>query len=173
MSSIIIASIPAHGHITPLLTVAENFVKRGDYVRFVTGSRYADKVAAKGATFVPLPAEADFDVQTVLQRFPERARLKGLKAAAFDTEQVFARPARAQYEALVAALAVQPADAVLSEPLFLGAAFMLGHQRPQRPAVVMCGVVPLLLTAATPRHSGWVYGRLSCSTVSATRHWPP
>ena len=144
MSSIIIASIPAHGHITPLLTVAENFVKRGDYVRFVTGSRYADKVATTGATFVPLPAEADFDVQTVLQRFPERARLKGLKAAAFDTEQVFARPASAQYEALVAALAVQPADAVLSEPLFLGAAFMLGHQRPQRPAVVMCGVVPLL-----------------------------
>ncbi len=61
MSSIIIASIPAHGHITPLLTAAENFVRRGDDVRFVTGSRYADKVAATGATFVPLPAEADFD----------------------------------------------------------------------------------------------------------------
>jgi MGT family glycosyltransferase len=142
MSSIIIASIAAHGHITPLLSVAENFVKRGDGVRFVTGSSFADKVAATGATFVALPAEADFD-QDVLTTFPERAKLKGVKAIAFDLEHVLARPAKAQYETLVAALAAQHADAVLAEPLFLGAAFLLERQRPTRPAVVMCGVVPL------------------------------
>ena len=142
MSSIIIASIPAHGHITPLLAVAENFVKRGDDVRFVTGFRYADKIAATGATFVPLPAESAFD-QDILTTFPERAKLKGIKAIAFDIEQVLARPAKAQYETLNSALAAQPADAVLAEPLFLGAAFILEHPRPTRPAVVMCGVVPL------------------------------
>ena len=32
MSLIIIASVPAHGHVAPLLTVAENFVQRGDHV---------------------------------------------------------------------------------------------------------------------------------------------
>jgi MGT family glycosyltransferase len=142
MSSIVIASIAAHGHITPLLSVAENFVKRGDGVRFVTGSSFADKVAATGATFVALPAEADFD-QDVLTTFPERAKLKGVKAIAFDLEHVLARPAKAQYETLVAALAAQHADAVLAEPLLLGAAFLLERQRPTRPAVVMCGVVPL------------------------------
>ena len=55
MSSIIIVSVPFHGHVTSLLTVAENFVNRGDDVRFITGSRFADKVRATGASYVPLP----------------------------------------------------------------------------------------------------------------------
>jgi len=144
VSSIIIASISGHGHITPLLTVAKRFVKRGDDVRFVTGSSFADKVAATGATFVPVSAEADFD-QDVLGTFPERAQLNGVKAIAFDIEHILARPAKAQYETLAAALAAQPADAVLAEPLFFGAALLLEHQRPTRPAVVMCSVIPLLI----------------------------
>jgi MGT family glycosyltransferase len=146
MSSIIIASFPAHGHVTPLLTVAENFVKRGDDVRFITGASFADKVAATGASYVPLPAEADdFNDQPLADRFPERAKLRGLKAVSFDIEHVFARPAKAQYDTLMAALAAQPADAVLAEPVFVGAAFMLAHRRPARPAVVMCGVIPLCI----------------------------
>ncbi len=151
MSSIIIASFPAHGHVTPLLAVAENFVKRGDDVRFITGSLFADKVAATGATYVPLPTEADFDDQPLTERFPERARLKGAKAVAFDIEHVFARPAKAQYDTVItAALAAQPADVVIAEPVFVGAAFLLGHPRPTRPAVVMCGVIPL--PDREPRH---------------------
>lgn len=142
MSSVIVTSIPNHGHITPLLSVAENFVKRGYVVRFITGTFFADQVTATGATFVPLAAEADLD-QDPFAAFPERAKLKGVKAAAFDLENLLVRPARAQYETLTAALAAQPADVVLAEPLFLGAAFMLQHQRPTRPAVVMCSVVPL------------------------------
>ncbi|OBI51782.1 glycosyl transferase [Mycobacterium kyorinense] len=145
MSSILIASVPAPGHVTPLLAVAENFVMRGDDVRFITGSLFAEKVAATGASFVPLPAEADLDHRTHLQTFPERAKLKGVKAIAFDIEHVFARPAKAQYETIVAALAAQPADAVLAEPVFVGAAFLLEHPRPARPPVVMCGVVPLCI----------------------------
>lgn len=142
MSSIIIVSYPAHGHVSPLLTVAKNFVDRGDDVRFVTGVGFADKVKAAGASFVPLPAEDYFDV-TMLADLPERARLKGIKAAAFDLEHVFVRPARGQYGTLVAAIAAQPADIVLAEPVSLGAALLLAHERPARPAVVMCGVVPL------------------------------
>ncbi len=142
MSSIIVASISNHGHITPMLSVAENFVKRGDDVRFITGASFAHKVAATGATFIPLPPEADFG-HDPFATFPERAKLKGLKAIAFDLENVLVRPARAQYETLKAAVAAQPADAVLAEPLFLGAAVMLGHPRPMRPAIAMCSVVPL------------------------------
>jgi MGT family glycosyltransferase len=143
MASIIIASIPVHGHVTPLLAVAKSLVERGDDVRFVTGSRFADKVSATGASFVPLPAEADYDDRSRLATFPERAKLKGVKAMAFDFEHVFARPAKAQHEALMAMLAARPTDAVLAEPAFLGAAFLLARQRPARPPVVMCGVAPL------------------------------
>src|ERR1700720_41962 len=123
MSSVIIASIPVHGHVTPLLTIAANFVKRGHDVRFVPGSRFPDKVAATGASHVPLPPEADFDDRNLFEHFPERARLKGIKAVAFDIEHVFSRPAKAQYETIIAAIAAQPADVVLTEPAFLGAPF--------------------------------------------------
>lgn len=132
---------------TPLLAVAENFVKRGDEVRFITGVLFADKVAATGATYVPLPAEADFDDQPLAERYPERAKLKGLKAGMFDVEHVFARPAKSQYETIVAALAAKPADVVIAESVFVGASFLLQRPRSARPAVVMCGVIPLSITS--------------------------
>ncbi len=147
MSSIIIAGFPAQGHVTPLLAVAENFVKRGDEVRFITGALFADKVAATGATYVTLPAEADFDDQPLAERYPERAKLKGLKAGVFDVEHVFARPAKSQYETIVAALAAKPADVVIAESVFVGASFLLQRPRSARPAVVMCGVIPLSITS--------------------------
>ncbi|MBI3224396.1 MAG: glycosyltransferase family 1 protein [Mycolicibacterium cosmeticum] len=145
MSSIVIASVPVHGHVTPLLAVAEHLIRRGDDVRFLTGTRFADKVAATGATHVPLPAEADYDDRDLFARFPEREKLKGIKALAFDVEHVFVRPARAQYNAIMAALADRPADAVLAEPMVLGATFLLHQLRPMRPALVICGVVPLYI----------------------------
>lgn len=148
MPSILITSVPVHGHVTPLLAVAEHFVKRGDDVRFLTGARFAERVAATGASFLPLPAEADYDDTCLLERFPERARLKGVKAVAFDVEHVFTRPAKAQYGAVAGALAAKPADVVLTEPVFLGSAFLLGHHRSTRPAVVMCGVLPLCIESS-------------------------
>ena len=77
MSSIIIASVPAHGHVTPLLTVAQGFVERGDHVRFVTGEAFADRIEATGASPVPLPPEADFGDWDLTARFPERAKSEG------------------------------------------------------------------------------------------------
>ncbi len=148
MTSVLIASIPAHGHVMPLLTIARGFVERGDDVRFITGARFADQVAATGASYIDLPAEADFDDRNLLERFPDRPKLKGVKAIAHDMEHVLVRPATAQYETLVAAHAAQPADVVLTDPLFLGAAIVGGHQRPARPPVIMCGIAPLPIASA-------------------------
>lgn len=140
MASILIGSIPVHGHVAPMLAIARGFVERGDRVRFITGANYASKVCATGASFIPLPPEADYDDRNLIRRFPQRARLRGVRAVAFDAEHVFARPALAQYDTVRAA---PPADVVLAEPCFDGAAILLGHPRPTRPPVVMCGVVPL------------------------------
>lgn len=146
MSSILIATVPIHGHVTPLLAVARHFVARGDRVRFLTGSRFADVVAATGAEHLTLPALADYDDRIGLnERFPERAALTGPKSLAFDIVELFTRPSRAQYDAVMAAHASEPADALLVDPGFAGAAFVLGHPRADRPAVVMCGVLPLSL----------------------------
>lgn len=145
MASIIIAAFPAHGHVTPLLAAAANFVMRGDEVRFITGALFADMVAATGATHVPVHPEADFDERPLSERFPARDALRGAKATAFDIEQVFARPAKPQYETIMAELAARPADIVMACVGSLGAAFLLGHPRSSRPPVVMCGIIPLPL----------------------------
>ena len=143
-SSIILAAVPVHGHVTPLLAVARHFHARGDHVRFLTGARFADAVAATGATHVPLPEDADYDDRVNLaERFPERVRLSGPKAVVFDIEHVFVQPAQSQHDALMALHAAEPAAVVLTDPMFLGGALLLGHPREARPAVGVCGVIPL------------------------------
>jgi UDP:flavonoid glycosyltransferase YjiC (YdhE family) len=42
---------------------------------------------------------------------------------------------------------MEKADAVLTDPAFAGGAFLVGHPRARRPAVVVCGVLPLSLTS--------------------------
>lgn len=148
MSSILIATVPIHGHVTPMLAVARGFAERGDRVRFLTGARFAEAVTAAGAEFLPLPPVADYDDRIDLnERFPERAGLKGSASIAFDVEHLFTRPAPAQYDAVMSAHRAEPADVLLADPGFIGAAFVLGHPRLQRPAVVMCGVIPLALAS--------------------------
>ncbi len=148
MPSIIIAAVPIHGHVTPLLAVAEHFAQRGDRVRFITGARFAAAVQAAGAQHIPLPAEADFDDrQDWDQVFPERTSLRGAKAIAFDLENVFVRPGRAQYDAIIAAHTDEPADAVLTDPALAGGALLLGLPIAARPPIVVCGVLPLMIAS--------------------------
>lgn len=144
MSSILMACVPAHGHVTPMMAVARGFVERGDDVRFITGARFAEQICATGATHIPLPPDADYD-ESLFNTLPERAKLKGVKAIAFDLEHVFARPAKAQYDAIRAALAAQPADAVLVDPAVTGGTILTGHPRSDRPPVVVCSIIPLAL----------------------------
>ncbi|MEO5666309.1 MAG: glycosyltransferase [Nocardioides sp.] len=148
MGSIVIGTVPIHGHVTPLLAVARHLVARGDRVRFITGSRFADVVSATGASHVPLPAEADYDDrQDWNETFPQRAALTGPKAIAHDIEKVFIRPGRAQHDAVMSAHREDPADVVLTDPAFAGGAFVLGHARASRPPVVVCGVLPLMIAS--------------------------
>jgi UDP:flavonoid glycosyltransferase YjiC (YdhE family) len=148
MSSIILASVPIHGHVTPLLAVARHLVARGDRVRFITGARFADVVNATGATHVRLPEDADYDDREDMhERFPDRAKLRGAKALAFDIEYLFVRPARAQHDAVMVAHAAEPADVAITDPAFAGGALILGHPRAERPAIAVGGVLPLPLAS--------------------------
>lgn len=143
MSSVIIASVPVHGHVAPLLPIARALVERGDDVRFLTGSRFADAVEATGARHVALRDDADFDDRIVTSLFPERERLSPVKAIPFDIEHIFIRPGLTQHAALRALLDEHPADAVVCDPLFVGAAVLAEQPASARPPVVVAGVVPL------------------------------
>lgn len=138
-----------------MLNVARYLVNRGDRVRLLAGSRFAQKVAATGAEFVPLPAEADFDDREdwdVL--FPERAKLKGVKALAFDVEHTFLRPAPAQYSAVRELLDSEPADVVLTDGVFAGGGFLVHHPLGERPPLVCCVVTPLFINSRDTAPNG-------------------
>jgi MGT family glycosyltransferase len=167
MSSFIIASVPIHGHVTPLLAIARQLVSRGDRVRFITGGRFAESVTATGATHIALPPEADFDDREDFNvAFPGRDQVKGTKALAFDIEHIFVRPSRPQYDAVMAAYRAERADAVITDPAFGGGAFVLGHARAERPTVVVAGVLPMSLASrdVAPYGMGlapWRFGPLN------------
>ena len=143
MSSYLITCTPAHGHVLPLLQIARLLVERGDEVRFLTSIRYADRVTAAGATFVPLPAEADIDLDHADAAFPERRGLTGPAALRFDMSNLFIHPGAAQLAAVKAEIATGAVDAVLSEPLFVGCALLQLLPQSERPPVVVLGIFPL------------------------------
>jgi UDP:flavonoid glycosyltransferase YjiC (YdhE family) len=146
MASVILATAPIHGHVSAYLPIARHLVARGDRVRFVTGSRFAEVVADTGATHVTLPPESDFDDRMdVNATFPDRAALRGTAAIAFDVETLFVEPGRGQYDVLVDTMASEPADVVVADPVFIGAAHLLGHAAEQRPGIVVGSHLPLPL----------------------------
>jgi UDP:flavonoid glycosyltransferase YjiC (YdhE family) len=145
MSSVLLCSTPVHGHVAPLLGVASHLAATGHRVRFLTGARFRDAVERTGAEFVPLPAEADFDDTALDRQFAERSDHKGLDQLRYDLREIFLRPMAHQLAAVDAALAAEPADAVLAEMLFTAAAALALRPRSSRPMLVALGIVPLSL----------------------------
>ena len=143
MSSYLITCTPAHGHVVPLLQIARHLLARGHEVSFLTSSRYAERVHAAGARFLPLPAEADVDLDDADGAFPERIGLTGPAALRFDMSTLFVRPGAAQLAAVRAELDAHPVDAVLTEPLFVGGALLQLLPANERPPVVVLGIFPL------------------------------
>ncbi|UGT62665.1 glycosyltransferase [Nocardia asteroides] len=147
MPHYLLASVPIHGHVTPLLAITADLAGRGDRVSFLTGGRFADAVTATGAEFLPLPAAADYDDRLLSEREPGPGGIAGLRR---DITETFLKPARAQYDALHARTVASsaPPDVVIADPTFMGAALLAGHDRELRPPVVSAGVVPLTLSSS-------------------------
>lgn len=128
---------------TPLLAVVRTLVASGHEVRFLTGIRYRDAVEETGATWAPLPADADYDDRDIDDAFPGRVGRQGVDGAKWDLRHIFLDPAPAQLVAVDALLAQRPADAVLCESMFFGALLLLCRPRAERPPVLNLGIVPL------------------------------
>ena len=56
MKRIAFFCIPAHGHTNPMLPVAAELVKRGNYVRFYSFNAFEDKIRAAGAEYISCDA---------------------------------------------------------------------------------------------------------------------
>lgn len=143
MSTYLLTCTPAHGHLSALLTVARHLRTQGHRVRMLTSVQYAERVRAADVEFLPLPPDADIDLDRPDDAFPERRGLRGPAAIRFDMIHLFLRPAAQQYAALTSALAEVPTDVVLTEPLFVAAALLNELPRDARPAIVALGIFPL------------------------------
>jgi UDP:flavonoid glycosyltransferase YjiC (YdhE family) len=141
MTSILITSTPVHGHVMPLLAVTRALVAAGHEVRFLTGSRYREKVEEAGARYLPLPAEADFDDRAIDASFPGRVGLTGPAAIRYDMLEIFLKPVPHQVRAVREALGAEETDVILSEPMFAGMIAFVGDR--STPPVVNLGIVPL------------------------------
>ncbi|MBB3157275.1 UDP:flavonoid glycosyltransferase YjiC (YdhE family) [Microbacterium proteolyticum] len=135
--SALLCSMPAIGHVGPLLVVAQELQRRGWRVRLLTGSRYQRMVEQAGILFLPLPAEAD-----TLDGIGADERDRGLATINRGVERAFVDPAAPAATALEQILRDEPADVVLHDMTFLGVQTLFARPRSQRPLTVMCGIGP-------------------------------
>ncbi len=162
MSHFLLPSTPIYGHVAPMLVIGRGLVERGHRVSVLTGRKYRRAVESGGMTFLPIPAEVDYDDAHLDQWLPNRERFKGIAAGRYDIIGLFVGPLRAQHDALRRALDRGRYDAVVCESAFLGALpTLLTVPAVDRIPVVGVSATPMSLTSVdcAPFGSGLDPGR--------------
>jgi UDP:flavonoid glycosyltransferase YjiC (YdhE family) len=145
LAKFVVAASPVPGHVGPMLNVVRTLVGAGHEVVVNTGERFRRQALATGARFVPLMGGAAFDYQE-LAAAPRRMNLQpGPEMMRFSIERVFANPIPDQARGIEAILREFPADAILTDTIFLGTLPFASRPREQRPALVRCGTTVLTL----------------------------
>lgn len=144
--SLLLGASPLDGHMAPMLTIAEHFVRRGHRVRFFAGDDYADAVARTGAEHLPWPADAHVDHLAVIAEATAAEGKRNTGVARFGRNIIreYLSTTAGQYRALQAAIAAEHTDAVIVEPMVTGVLALL-MQREPRPRVVTCGIFPMMV----------------------------
>lgn len=146
MVTVLLASNPVDGHMAPLLVIAEHLSRAGHRVRFLAGHAYADVVARTGAEFICWPADGEVDHRAVIAAATaeEGQRNGGISRFARNLEREYIVTGREQYRAIREALAAEPTDVMVTEPLVIGALALACDPQPH-PPIVVCGISVLLL----------------------------
>jgi len=144
VSSFLISTMPAAGHVHPAVPVATSLVARGHRVVWHTGTGYAPAVERTGATFVPFTDTPDF---THVPPEPD-AGTRGVAAGVSALRNLLIRRMAGQladYERIVDSHRV---DAVLVDLCALGARAL--HERRGLPWATL-GISPLtIMSPDTP-----------------------
>jgi UDP:flavonoid glycosyltransferase YjiC (YdhE family) len=131
-----------------MLNVARMLIGAGHNVVVNTGERFRRQAEATGARFVPLKGGAAFDYQE-LAAAPRRMKLQpGPEMLRFGIEHVFANPIPDQVRGIEAILGEFPADAILTDSIFMGTLALASRTPEERPLLVRCGTT--LLTLGDP-----------------------
>jgi MGT family glycosyltransferase len=137
---ILIPSMPATGHLNPLLAITRILLAEGHEVAFLTGSAFRERIESCGAEFFALPSGADFDLRDILSVVPELKGIPpGLEWIRVASKRIFIDALPAQHQGLQQSLQEFPADVILGDDMFFGVLPMLLGPRAERPPVVLCG----------------------------------
>jgi MGT family glycosyltransferase len=137
---ILIPSMPATGHLNPLLAITRLLLAEGHQVAFLTGTAFRDRIESSGAKFFALPTGADFDLRDILSVAPELKGIPpGLEWMRVASERIFVDAIPAQHHGLQQALQKFPADVILGDDMFFGLLPTLLGSRAERPPIVLCG----------------------------------
>ena len=154
MAHYLVAASTIPGHLSPLLELGGDLVRRGHDVTLLADPEYRSDIRRRGMRHFPLPpsgapqTERPLPVATgLVQRF-----LTGRH----DMSAVFIAPLATQWGALRRLLEKRRVDAVLCDVAFTGVLPLLLSALP-RPPVVVCGVSPLMLSSSDtpPFGMGW------------------
>jgi MGT family glycosyltransferase len=137
---VLMISIPATGHLNPLLAIAYSLLGDGHDVTIVSGSRLRSRVEAIGAKFRTLGGNADFDPSEVLANTPELKELPpGHERSRLIMERYLIDPIPAQLDALQQAIRDDQPDVIIADDMMLGVLPMLLGPRAGRLPIVACG----------------------------------
>jgi MGT family glycosyltransferase len=141
---VLLASTPLAGHINPLLALAHTLIEAGHEVLGLSASNMRDRITNVGAAFRAFPAGAVFDPSMRDILFPEWKTIPaGPERLRFALKHVYVDAIQPQHEGLLQVLREFPADVIIGDNFFWGVLPTLLGPRERRPAVILCGVMPL------------------------------
>jgi MGT family glycosyltransferase len=137
---ILIACMPATGHLNPLLAITRILLAEGHEINFLTGSVFRARIESSGAKFVSLQGAADIDGRNILSAVPELKDIPpGLEWFRVAIERLFVDRIPAQHQSLLQAMQEFQADVIVADDMFFGLLPMLLGSQSKRPPIVLCG----------------------------------
>jgi UDP:flavonoid glycosyltransferase YjiC (YdhE family) len=146
---ILLASIPATGHFSPILVAARILKEAGHETAIYTSVVFRDEIEKAGVRFIPLPEDADQGVRDFMASFLEKHKVApGPEETVKAFTGIFINPMISQFRGLQAILKEFSAEVVIHETSFAGVIPMLLGPRSERPASVYLGITALPLERA-------------------------
>jgi UDP:flavonoid glycosyltransferase YjiC (YdhE family) len=124
VSRFLITTMPATGHVMPMLPLARELSVRGHELHWYTGAAYRERVLSVGASHHPIRSAEDFGGMAIPEAFPELVGLTGVRMVREAFQRVFIDNAAGMLRDCQAVLAQHPADAIVSEPTFNAARWL-------------------------------------------------
>jgi MGT family glycosyltransferase len=121
MARFLICTISVIGHVSPALPIARKLVDRGHQVYWYTGSEFQSKVESTGSHFIPA---VNISPEWMAKWMVHRNALQGVAQLKFDLKYGFIDAAVRQFKDLTEILRDFPADVILADFCFLGAAWI-------------------------------------------------